>query len=80
MGVGLDLASGGRSATPQMGFVLVRLEHGVTCTAMFDLEPRDITSRGGDRRISSRGFRDEPRSEWSQQNSLHEKIATDRVQ
>jgi hypothetical protein len=37
----------------QMGFLLVRFEHGVTCTvAISELLPRDIASRGGDRPVS----------------------------
>jgi hypothetical protein len=48
----------------QTGFVLVRFEHGVTCSvAMSDLEPRDSASRGGDKPVSARRFRDEPTKE-----------------
>jgi hypothetical protein len=62
----------------QPGFVLVRFEHGVTCSvAMSDLQPRDITSRGSDRPVSGREFRDELRRGWSQQNSPREKVAKD---
>jgi hypothetical protein len=50
----------------QMGFLLVRFEHGVTCTvAISELLPRDIASRGGDRPARSRGFRSDQRRKWS---------------
>jgi hypothetical protein len=52
------------------GFVLVRFEHGVTCSvAMSELQPCDLTSRGNDRPVSGRGFRDEPGRKRGQQNS-----------
>jgi hypothetical protein len=55
------------------GFVLVRFEHGVTCSeAMSGLQPRDLASRDSDRPVSSGRFRDEPRREYSQQNSRRE--------
>jgi hypothetical protein len=48
----------------QTGFVLVRFEHGVTCSvAMSDLQPRDLTSRGNDRPISGRKRPHETRRE-----------------
>ena len=63
----------------QTGFVLVRFEHGVTCSvAMSDLHPRDLTSRGNDRPVSGRGFRDEPRRKRGQQNSPQGKVPRDR--
>ena len=48
----------------QTGFVLVRFEHGVTCSvAMSDLEPRDAASRSGDKPVSGRRYHDEPTKE-----------------
>jgi hypothetical protein len=55
------------------GFVLVRFEHGVTCSvAMSGLQPHDLTSRDSDKARLERRFRDEPRREYSQQNSRRE--------
>jgi hypothetical protein len=48
----------------QTGFVLVRFEHGVTCSVgMSDLQPRDLTSRGNDRPIWGRNRPHETRRE-----------------
>jgi hypothetical protein len=63
----------------QRGFVLVRFEHGVTCSvAMSDLQPRDLTSRGNDRPISGRVPRAEPSTKRGQQSSPHGKVPRDR--
>ena len=64
----------------QTGFVLVRFEHGVTCSvAMSDLQPRDLTSRGNDRPISGRVPRAEPSTKRGQQSSPHGKVPRDEI-